>query len=51
MSAISSANAKMPTNSSPTLIPNSLDSKILMIYLINKLNNIGDVLAPYLSPF
>ena len=51
ISAMSSANAKMPTNSLSTLIPNSLCSKVLMICLISKLNSIGDVLAPCLTPF
>ena len=48
---MSSANASIPTKSFPILIPSSLDSKILIIYLINKLNSIGEVLAPYFTPF
>ena len=47
-SAISSAKAKTPTKSSPSLIPSSLVSKILMIYLISRLKRIGEVLLPVL---
>ena len=48
---MSSANASIPTNSSPILRPSSLDSNIIMIFFINKLKSIGDVLAPCLTPF
>ena len=51
ISTMSSANASIPTNSPPILIPNSLPSKIVIIYLINRLNSIGEVLAPCLTPF
>ena len=48
---MSSANANIPTNSSPIQSPRSLYSNILMIFFINKLNSMGDVLAPCLTPF
>ena len=45
---MSSANANIPTKSFPILIPSSLVSKFFIIYLINKLNSIGEVLPPVL---
>ena len=48
---MSSANASTPANLLFILIPKSLCSNSCMICLIRRLNNSGDVLAPYLTPF
>ena len=51
MKTISSAKASTPTNVSSTITPSCLYSYSLIICFISRLKSIGDVLAPYLTPF
>ena len=48
---MSSAKANTPTNSLSIFTPSYLCSYSRIICFISRLNSIGDVLAPYLTPF